>query len=53
MKVKNKIGDYPILEDGCICHLFHQRKEDWMANKELFEEIVTNELPNVELPNYG
>ena len=52
-KAKNELGDYPILDDGYVCHLYHERNltaEIAMRNKALFEDIVVNELENVSLP---
>lgn len=48
LKARNILKDYPILEDGFICHLFHPRDfitaDFAMRNKDLFFSIVLNEL---------
>lgn len=53
-KARNVLGDYPILEDGFVCHLWHDRSgitvDVAMRNKSLFFDIVMNELENIKLP---
>ena len=43
-KIMKILGDYPIVEDGYCYHLFHERNEDWTANKNLFYKLIQEEL---------
>ena len=49
-KIKNELGDYPLIDEGVCFHFFHEQNDGKISNKKLFEEIMKKELPKITIP---